>query len=118
MIRFTPMTREEIMDFLNPFQQDAVSTFEYLDNPFSEKCPLRNGFYVRFIDHKFNYCEGGVISSIKNYPMVKIFGFDKKSRAFDATCSYVFYKRGHKLSKRDQFELLLEDLEKNQLKKS
>jgi len=121
------MRKEELFDFLNPSQQQALKDYHYFDTSLplksiQSKLPFRPRDYLKFMN-KYNYqlMEGGIVIETHEYPVIKLKSYDKTRNSFskyDLSQLYVFYKKNNKKTRRDFFEELLENLEKRQLKKS
>lgn len=129
------MRKEELFDFLNPSQQQALKDYHYFDTsqsqstslhfplkPIQSKIPFKPRDYLKFMN-KYNYqlMEGGIVIETHEYPIIKLKSYDKTRNSFskfDLSQLYVFYKKNNKKTRRDFFEELLENLEKRQLKKS
>lgn len=121
------MRKEELFDFLNPSQQQALKDYHYFDTSLplksiQPKIPFRPRDYLKFMN-KYNYqlMEGGIVIETHEYPVIKLKSYDKTRNSFskyDLSQLYVFYKKNNKKTRRDFFEELLENLEKRQLKKS
>jgi len=65
--------------------------------------------------------EGGIVIETQEWPVVRLKSYEKAFNNFyklDLSKVYVFHKKAKKISRRDFFEDLLENLGNGQLKKS
>jgi len=65
--------------------------------------------------------DGGIVIDMDEWPVLRLKSYEKSFNNFykvDASRVYLFWKRKNKLTRRDFFEELLENLEKGKLKKS
>ncbi len=116
------MIKEDLLEFLTPPQQKSLEEYKYLPSTDVVKIPIKKGDYIKFM-YKYNYqfMEGGIVIDLDDWPVIRLKSYMSIPNSFyklDLTKVYVFYKRKNKLSRRDYFEQLLENLEKGQLKKS
>lgn len=116
------MNKEELLEFLTPSQQKSLEFYNYLLSIKMPKNPIKKGDYIKFM-YKYNYqfMEGGIVIETDEWPIVRLKSYSNVPNSFykiDLSKVYVFYKKSNKMTKRDYFEQLLENLEKGQLKKS
>lgn len=116
------MKKEDLLEFLNENQQKSLKDYNYLAITENiKKIPLKKGDYLKFM-YKYNYqfMEGGIIIETIDWPVVRVKSYDKINNFYrlDLTKVYVFYKSKKQKTRREFFEELLENLEKNKLKKS
>lgn len=116
------MNRENLMDFLNPVEQDSLKDYIYLETTDVSKIPFKNSDYLKFM-YRRNYqlVNGGIVLETSEWPVVKMKSFDREKREIykiNLNSVYVFYKRSGKMTRRDFFEELLENLGNGKLKKS
>ena len=115
------MNKKELLDFLNEKQQKSLQDYIYLPSTNIVKVPIKRGDYIKFM-YKYNYqfMEGGIIIETIDWPVVRVKSYDKINNFYrlDLSKVYVFYKKNGKKTRREFFEELLENLEKNKLKKS
>lgn len=116
------MRKEDLMDFLNPAQQNSLKDYIFLESVTKLPIPIKKNDYIKFI-YKYNYkfMEGGVVINTEEWPVILVKSYDTIKRTFykiDLSQVYVFYKKSGIMTRRDYFEQLLENLEKKQLKKS
>jgi len=116
------MKKEDLLDFLNEKQQNTIKDYIYLDSTNIKKIPIKKGDYIKFM-YKYNYqfMEGGIVIDTTEWPIVRLKSYDIEMKTFykiDLSKVYIFYKKSGKVSRRDFFEELLDNLDKNKLKKS
>ncbi len=112
------MNMDSLLDFLNPAQQRSLEGYSLLEN----RKEIKKGDYVKFmLKENYKLMDGGIVIDMDEWPVLRLKSYEKSFNNFykvDASRVYLFWKRKNKLTRRDFFEDLLENLEKGKLKKS
>ena len=116
------MIKEELLDFLTPSQQNSIKEYNYIDLQNIKKNKIKKGDYIKFMyKNNYQFMEGGIVIETQDLPIIRLKSYDTTQKIFyklDLSKVYVFHKKSSKISRRDFFEQLLENLGNGQLKKS
>jgi hypothetical protein len=107
---------EYLKDFLNIYEQNAISDYKYIPDTKIQSYKMKKGDYIKFmLKENYKFMEGGIIININQYPIITIKSYQSNTSNYslDLTKVYVFHKKNRKnQTRREYFVEYLNNLSK------